>query len=1004
MAPGRPCIRTVARGVRGGASSTSRRLIGLAIGLVLLFEGAPAYADARAKARKYFEEGMRLIEAKHYGPGIEALEHANEIVPHPDVQYNLAMACVDAGRLPEAVQWFEKYLHQPTPPPDAAEIREVVRTLRARIAPPPPEAPPPEAASPAAGGPGEGRNIPEQADRDLKRLEQLAEDLRPLSADRARELGTIAVHVREALRQAEANAAVAPRPEEGAEKPEPSAKEKKAKKKKAKDRAEAGERPEEQQAPAARAGESEPAASSGAGSAASPTGKAAPAIRSAPPEIAMPDAKLRPVGEYDEKEVVSAATRQEARPQDAPAAVWVITQQEIRERGYTSVGEALRAVAGLHIIDDHVFVDAGVRGVHDGLRGESRIIKVLIDGQPVSFHPTSGNFLGPEMIPIRAVDRIELVRGPASALYGANAFLGVLQVVTRKGGDIRGGSVAGYFGLSTSTRDQGGKSVYDPQVSGDFVAGTKQGNLSLILAGQASRLDRSGLALPGTSPYVDELKAMGRGASSNDIASPISLFGSLNYDMHRLGTLTLQSGFQSLDSSAEWLDYGALTHYTRIALQNYWLRLEHDVQLAPDVGLRTFASYTQGGPTARERIRPFPAFSLAPDPSSHLVEDFGSRDVFSGAEANWAIPNLHLGLRAGADLDLDFENLSLARQVFDAAVAGHQFGDSILLPAPSSTTKTFANLGVYLQLSVSATSFLDLIGGLRYDYHNLYGSAINGRVGSVLRLGELVFVKALYGSSFRAPSPDQLYHRSAYIGDTTGCLDYAPCAAVGLQPQQANTVEVVLGVAKGASYLAQVTGFLSFVNDLIISFPNTTNDFVITNAGSYLSKGLEFEASAKRIAMFSGFYVSGHAYLSLEQTTSDIPESLFEPAESIRQEYRQASLFPSISGGAGLDLAYLPAHLGIYVEERYVGARRASGSNLALSLGSSSYEGDSLPAYFVTDANLSTRELSLIGEGETVLSLRVTNVTDTRYAEGGSRGWDIPQLGRMIFFRVIQEY
>ena len=101
------------------------------------------------------------------------------------------------------------------------------------------------------------------------------------------------------------------------------------------------------------------------------------------------------------------------------------------------------------MIDDHVFIDVGIRGVHAGLRGMSRILKVLIDDHPVAFRPTSGSLLGLEMIPIRAIDRIELIRGPASALYGANAFLGVLQIVTRRGGDVRGGSLAARAGLDT---------------------------------------------------------------------------------------------------------------------------------------------------------------------------------------------------------------------------------------------------------------------------------------------------------------------------------------------------------------------------------------------------------------------------------------------------------------------------------------------------------------------------------------------------------------------------
>jgi hypothetical protein len=114
-----------------------------------------------------------------------------------------------------------------------------------------------------------------------------------------------------------------------------------------------------------------------------------------------------------------------------------------------------------------------------------------------------------------------------------------------------------------------------------------------------------------------------------------------------------------------------------------------------------------------------------------------------------------------------------------------------------------------------------------------------------------------------------------------------------------------------------------------------------------------------------------------------------------------------VSAGGGIDIAYAPLKLGLYVEGRYVGPRRASGSNLALSLGFSNYGGadfEDLPGYFELDVNLSTRDLEIIGSSETVLSLRVTDVLGMAHAEGGFRGWDIPAPGRVISFRVIQEY
>jgi len=922
------------------------------IALAVVFTATDAHADARSKARRNFTEALAALEAKDYERAITAFEKANEAVPHPDVQYNLARACADAGRFEEAIYWFEVYLEQPVTPADVESVRSAIRTLRSRIEAPlvigkptkPAEAPE-DGDTTAPAVPTVPTPVPETTKADVDRLLETAADVRPLSPDRAKELEAIAARL--------IALAAAPPP-----------------------------------APTVEADPDAVAESDY-------EIDADPAVAEAATPLELPTAEPREVEDYEEREVVVAATGEAAKPQDAPAVVWVITQREIRNRGYESIADALRAVAGLHVIDDFVFVDVGVRGLHGGLRGMSRLIKVLVNGQPVSFRPNSGNFLGPEMIPIRAVDRIELIRGPASALYGANAFLGVLQIVTRRGGDIRGGSIAGRFGANTSadgTPLSGG---------GDVVVGTKTGDLSILLTAQAVAQDRSGLSLPESSPLFDGIKADRGVISKDDRSSPMSAFGSINYDLHSAGVITLEGGYQRLSSRAEWLDFGPLTHFNRIVLQNFWARLAYDVPLSESVGLNLFASYTEGGPGDGHRIRAQRTGAVAPSNQTHLEERFGSRAVFAGTEVKWDFSE-QFAMRVGADLDVDFQDLLSVDLVFDDPLGVRRAGDTVPQPDSQQGTRTFINAGGYLQLASQPIDEIDLVGGVRYDYHDLYESSVNGRVGTVFRIYEGVFLKAMYGSSFRAPAPDQLFHGAAYLGDTIGCQNYPPCESAGLQPQTAHTGEFVIGYDGGDTVTAQLIGYLSFVDDLIISFPNQGGFFVTTNAGSYLSKGIELELEASKTGIGGVIDLGGHFYLSFEDTEPDIPESQFDPPESIRDEFRQSSLFPAFTAGGGIDFGIPAAKLGLYIEGRYVGPRRASGSNLVL--GNAGYESDELPGYFELDMNLSTRDLYLFGDGETVISLRLTDLIGDAHAEGGFRGWDVPTLGRQVFVRVIQEF
>jgi outer membrane receptor for ferrienterochelin and colicins len=892
-----------------------------------------AWADARSQARRFFQQGFAQLEEGKTDEAIRSFVAANKILPHPDVQFNIARACADAQRYQDAIKWYERYLDQDPPPDDKGEIQELIKTLRALV--------PVFLIPKRTDSSVEIKKTPPPkfVEADLRKLRQTAKDLKALSPQRAKELSEIANKYAQIAKN---KPPVTPTPT-----PTPT-----------KD----------------------------------PTPPQATVTKKlAPTKISRLSEKARQVEDYEEQEIVTAATGDAATPFNAPAVVWVLTQQDIRHRGYESVAHALQNVAGLHVIDNFVFVDVGVRGVHEGLRGQTRLIKVLIDGQPTSFRVSSGNFLGLEMIPIRAVDRIELLRGPASALYGANAFAGVLQIVTRRGGDIRGGSIASLVGTNTQAS---GTSAYS--TSGDIILGTKSGRVSVFLAGSIARQDRSGLLFPESSPLFETPIA-----SAGDLSRPTSLFGRMTYALDKSTLLGLDGGLQKLDSQAEWVDYAPLTQFNRVSLNNIWVRLSFDTQFAQTLNFNAFAAYTAGTTAKGNRYRPLRTGATSVVESNHIEENVSSDAFNTKAELLWEVTPT-IKMRFGGDFEIDVEDISIAETVFTEDVGVYRAGDRA--PAGNSQNEKdqiFANSGFYTQVEAEPVKSLSMIGGLRFDYHNRYGAYVNGRLGSVFQVLEGATIKLLYGSSYRAPSPDQLFHEAAYIGDTIGCENFAPCAATPLRPQIAQTGELVFGYSLGDLLKFQATGYLSFIDDLILSFPTQGGLFVTTNAGSYLSKGIETEFSVKIPKQYSGpITATLMANLSMQVTDTDIPESQFNPVEPIRLEYREQSLFPAVTGGFGLDVVAPSINMGMYTEARYVGERRASGSNLVLG----EYENGSLPGYFELDANFSTRELYLLPQKETVISLRMTNITGGQAAEGGFRGWDIPKMGRSIFLRVIQEF
>lgn len=134
--------------------------------------------------------------------------------------------------------------------------------------------------------------------------------------------------------------------------------------------------------------------------------------------------------------VVVSASTVPRRADAISQAVTVLSGDDLRARGVTRVTDALREVPGAQLVQSGSFgslTSLFLRG------GESRYTKVLIDGVPVN---SPGGFFDFSHLTTDNIDRIEIVRGPASVLYGADAVSGVVQIFTRRGGGKPGGSLS----------------------------------------------------------------------------------------------------------------------------------------------------------------------------------------------------------------------------------------------------------------------------------------------------------------------------------------------------------------------------------------------------------------------------------------------------------------------------------------------------------------------------------------------------------------------------------
>jgi outer membrane receptor for ferrienterochelin and colicin len=159
------------------------------------------------------------------------------------------------------------------------------------------------------------------------------------------------------------------------------------------------------------------------------------------------------------QEQVVTASRAAQSPLDAPNSTSIITEQDIRLSGMTQIPDLLRRLAGVDVnIMTGGATEVSIRGHNNRL---SNKMMVLIDYRSVYVDVLGTTFWGTLPIDVEQIERIEVVRGPGSALYGANAFAGVINIITKKPGEGRssvrvgGGTNGSIFSSATVTRRDG---------------------------------------------------------------------------------------------------------------------------------------------------------------------------------------------------------------------------------------------------------------------------------------------------------------------------------------------------------------------------------------------------------------------------------------------------------------------------------------------------------------------------------------------------------------------
>lgn len=656
--------------------------------------------------------------------------------------------------------------------------------------------------------------------------------------------------------------------------------------------------------------------------------------------------------------VVTASGGEQEDRSTAAATVYVLSGEEIVRRGFSTVAEALASVPGFHVIDDLVQPALSVRGLHGGLQAGTRLIRVMIDGNTVAFRPEQSAFLGFEFVPLDAIERIEVAKGPLSAVYGTSAFLATVNVITRRS--------------QTGTSAQLSASLFGSRSPGGYGSavvryGNKHGFFSAaVLLGH---LDRSGLPKQPTL-FPQERVAVRQPWTENDVSAPISALLSAGLVGPRLGELTLQAGVQRLDSVAHFRFFGLSDDRNRVALANFFSRLRYQ-KIGAGYSVSAHTSFHHGKPLREHEL------SLSDDPGSSYTANYGYTSMTQGLEAGFRPLGPKLSVRIGGEFEYARERVLYYTQHFYRDQGRFRAGDSVDLIGEREREVDY--LGGAASLSLSSAPFTKKWAGLRLGFDLrldkirfgpvTYEPQASFRGSLAYRFSSATTAKLVAGRAFQMPAGVLLFSEGGFgtRNQLLGAYVHDPSKPLG--PQRIYNIEATLSSVLFRHWVVEASAYSQSVLEKV-EFAKQGDHFIGENSAGRSAVGFEIQTRL----LLGRFSLQG--WLA----------GLFEiPFRENMVARNPPPLFPNWQGliGADLDLPELWMHLN--VQTRFIGTRGASDPHVQQN-GGNPY---TLPAYAALDVNVSTQPLAWPGP-ETRLILAAHNLLLQKAVEPGQTGFDLP--------------
>ena len=523
---------------------------------------------------------------------------------------------------------------------------------------------------------------------------------------------------------------------------------------------------------------------------------------------------------YDDKPFITIATGSRIPVTRAPAVATVITAEDIQTIGAVDLDQVLETVPGLHVARSTqtnfpVYV---IRGVHSDTNPQ---VLMLINGIPMTtvFAGNRGNVWGG--MPLENVARIEVIRGPGSALYGADAFSGVINIITKTAADIghtEVGARVGSFNTADAWTLYGG-TVGTVEVASYLRAGKSDGDKQTISADAQTGWDNI------------------YGTNASRAPGPINLGykafdGSLDLSYKKLrfraaykrrDDVGAAAGVaQALDPTGKNFSDRSTTDFTY-----------QDPNFGKDWDVTLQASYLHYREFSDLTLYPAGAFGgTFPDGMIGNPYKWERHSRLTASAFYTGFANQRLLIGTGVMK----EDLYKIQETKNFTFVG-------LAPAPLGSVVDVSSTGPFLVPHDRIVRYLyaqdewnfakdwTFTAGVRHDQYSDFGNTTNPRVALVWDAAYNLTTKLLYGTAFRAPSFNELYNinNPVQIGNPS------------LTPEKMKTLEAAVSWQPVPKLQLGMNVFHYRMADIIRLVPNSAG-FTAENTGEQIGNGMEFEA------------------------------------------------------------------------------------------------------------------------------------------------------------------